>query len=248
MNTVIDDKRNLSFVNFGEIEASHLEAVAYMCRYAEIPSHAGYRTVITSGGGYPLDKTYYQTVKGMVGAMGLLEPGGDIIIFSECSEGMGSKEYVAAQRWLVELGRRRAFERSILPKSRASIDEWQTEMQLKPMQIGRIHLFSDTLVQRRQVADGCLLPPRRDLADRLHSGNRWGRRRTHRRHTGRTIRCPHVRMRPHPGGFEVIHLFDAGLKRLPIKRGLSIIANFRSFAHRPSTTYPNQPFSHILCM
>ncbi len=142
VNTVIDDRRRLSYVNFGEIEASHLEAVAYMARYAEIPVHRKYRTVITSGGGYPLDKTYYQTVKGMVGAMPLLEAGGNIVIFSECSEGMGSKEYVAAQRLLNQLGAG-GFRKSVLAKSRAAIDEWQTEMQLKPMELGKIHLFSD---------------------------------------------------------------------------------------------------------
>ena len=142
VNVVLDDQRNLSYVNFGEIGASHLEAVAYMRRYAEIPVPTKYRTVITSGGGYPLDKTYYQTVKGMVGALELIEPGGDIIIFSECSEGMGSKEYVNAQRRLIQLGVR-GFRESLLHKSRAAIDEWQTEMQLKPMEIGKIHLFSE---------------------------------------------------------------------------------------------------------
>ena len=142
VNVVIDDQRNLSYVNFGEIGASHLEAVVYMRRYAEIPVPTKYRTVITSGGGYPLDKTYYQTVKGLVGALALIEPGGDIIIFSECSEGMGSKEYVNAQRRLIQLGVR-GFRESLLPKSRAAIDEWQTEMQLKPMEIGKIHLFSE---------------------------------------------------------------------------------------------------------
>jgi nickel-dependent lactate racemase len=142
VNVVIDDKRNLSYVNFGEIVASHLEAVANMRRYAEIPVPTKYRTVITNGGGYPLDKTYYQTVKGMVGALALIEPGGDIIIFSECSEGMGSKEYVNAQQRLRQLGVR-GFRESLLHKSRAAIDEWQTEMQLKPMEIGKIHLFSE---------------------------------------------------------------------------------------------------------
>ena len=144
VNAVIDDQRQLSQVNFGEIEASHLEAVNYLRRYAEIPVHRKYRTVITSGGGYPLDKTYYQTVKGMVGAMPLLEPGGNIVIFSECSEGMGSKEYVKAQQLLKQLGGK-GFRESVLPKSRAAIDEWQTEMQLKPMEIGKVHLFSDRL-------------------------------------------------------------------------------------------------------
>ncbi|MEM5786915.1 MAG: nickel-dependent lactate racemase [Syntrophobacteraceae bacterium] len=153
VNTVIDDKRRLSFVNFGEVEASHFEATAYMCRYAQIRGNRKYRTIVTSGGGYPLDKTYYQTVKGMVGAMGLIEEGGDIIIFSECSEGMGSPEYVDAQRVLVHLGPEKFLE-SLLPKERAAIDEWQTEMQLKPMKLARIHLFSDRLSQEDKLLTG----------------------------------------------------------------------------------------------
>ena len=39
----------------------------------------------------------------MVGAIDILEPGGDLIIASECSEGMGSAEYVAAQRRLTRI-------------------------------------------------------------------------------------------------------------------------------------------------
>ncbi len=153
VNTVIDDLRRLSYVNFGEIEASHLDAVNYIRRYAEISAGRKYRTVVTSGGGYPLDKTYYQTVKGMVGAMGLLEDGGDIIIFSECSEGMGSAEYVEAQKKLVELGTE-GFLESLLGKSRAAIDEWQTEMQLKPMRIGNVHLFSEGLSVEDRLITG----------------------------------------------------------------------------------------------
>ena len=34
-----------------------------------------FSTVVTSSAGYPLDKTYYQTVKGMVTCLGILEPG-----------------------------------------------------------------------------------------------------------------------------------------------------------------------------
>ena len=37
LNTVIDEERRLSFVNFGEIVASHLEAVASCSEYAEVP-------------------------------------------------------------------------------------------------------------------------------------------------------------------------------------------------------------------
>ena len=97
-------------------------------------------TVVTSAAGYPLDKTYYQTVKGMVATLDILEAGANLIVASECSEGMGSPEYVGAQRRLIALGPD-GFLREIEKKRFADIDEWQTQMQLKPMRIGRIHLY-----------------------------------------------------------------------------------------------------------
>ena len=77
LNTVIDEERNLSFVNFGEILQSHQQAVEFVRGYCEVSVPRQFQTVITSASGYPLDKTYYQTVKGMVGAMDILAPGGE---------------------------------------------------------------------------------------------------------------------------------------------------------------------------
>jgi nickel-dependent lactate racemase len=104
LNTVIDDRRQLAFVNFGEIVQSHLQAVDFARAYMAVPVARRFRTVVTSAAGYPLDKTYYQTVKGMVSALDILEPEGELIVASACSEGLGSKHYVEAQRRLVELG------------------------------------------------------------------------------------------------------------------------------------------------
>ncbi|MBW1972214.1 MAG: nickel-dependent lactate racemase [Deltaproteobacteria bacterium] len=144
INTVIDEERRLSFVNFGDIVKSHLAAVEYAREYLEIPIKKRFKTVITSSAGYPLDTTYYQTVKGMVGAMDLLLPGGNLFIVSECSEGLGSPEFVEAQRRLITLGNEKFLE-EILAKKHASIDEWDTEMLLKPMRIGNIHLYTEGL-------------------------------------------------------------------------------------------------------
>ncbi len=144
LNTVIDEERRLSFVNFGEIIESHLEAVDQVRAFAEVEMGERFKTVVTTAAGYPLDKTYYQTVKGMVGPIDILEPGGDLIIASACSEGMGSDEFVASQRRLVTEGPERFFE--IISKKRfADIDEWQSQMQLKPMKAGSVHLYTDGL-------------------------------------------------------------------------------------------------------
>jgi nickel-dependent lactate racemase len=144
LNTVIDEHRRLSFVNFGEVVQSHLLAVDFIRRYAVVPVARKFATVVTSAAGYPLDKTYYQTVKGMVAPIDILAPGGDLLIVSECAEGMGSPEYVEAQRRLLGLGPD-GFLADISAKRYADIDEWQTQMQLKPMRSGTVHLYSEGL-------------------------------------------------------------------------------------------------------
>ena len=144
VNVVIDEERRLGFVNFGEVEASHARAVEFMRKYAEIRIPRRFKTIVTTSAGYPLDKTYYQTVKGMVGVMDILEPGGTIIIASECSEGMGSREFAEAQRLLCQVGPER-FMNMLEGRDKAFIDEWETEMLLKPLRVGNIQLYSTGL-------------------------------------------------------------------------------------------------------
>jgi nickel-dependent lactate racemase len=155
VNTVLDDQRRLSFVNFGEVISSHAEAVDHVRRFAEVPLHRESPLVITSSAGYPLDKTYYQTIKGMVAALPALQQGGTLLIASECSEGVGSEEFCEAQRKLVALGvgafleeaRRRPF---------ASIDEWQTVKLTEALRKGRVHLFAPGLSPKDQDLTGVI--------------------------------------------------------------------------------------------
>ncbi|BCP55231.1 hypothetical protein K32_38480 [Kaistia sp. 32K] len=144
LNTVLDEERDLVCITFGEIIASHQAAVDFVEAATTIPFDRKFSTVVTSSAGYPLDKTYYQTIKGMVTPLDILKPGGTLIIASECSEGFGSPEFRAAQARLVELGPER-FLATLTAKSLAEIDEWQTEMQLKPMRLGKVALYSTGL-------------------------------------------------------------------------------------------------------
>ena len=144
LNTVLDEQRRLVHISFGEIVASHLEAVDFVRSAIEVEVPRRFKTVLTSAAGYPLDKTYYQTVKGMVTAMDILAAGADLIIASDCSEGLGSAEYRESQARLVRMGPQ-AFLNSILGKQFADVDEWQTEMQLKPMRRANIALYSQGL-------------------------------------------------------------------------------------------------------
>lgn len=147
INTVIDEQRRLSHINFGDVIASHEQSVDFVRQYCEVDVKHKFHTIVSSAAGYPLDKTYYQTVKGMVGPVDIMAKDADLIIASECSEGMGSTEFVEAQQRLVATGVDK-FLNEILKKSHADIDEWQTQMQLKPMNIGRIHLYTEGLSEQ----------------------------------------------------------------------------------------------------
>ena len=53
VNTVIDEDRNLSYINFGEIVESHQAAVDFVRGYCEVSVPRKFHTVVTSSAGYP---------------------------------------------------------------------------------------------------------------------------------------------------------------------------------------------------
>jgi len=153
LNTVIDEDRDLVCVTFGEIISSHQLAVDFVTESTRVGVGRRFKTVVTSSAGYPLDKTYYQTIKGMVTPLDILEPGGTLIMASECSEGFGSDEFRDAQRRLLSLGRER-FLATLTAKSLAEVDEWQTEMQLKALRLGRVELYTTGLTNEERALTG----------------------------------------------------------------------------------------------
>ncbi|HEY6431904.1 MAG TPA: nickel-dependent lactate racemase [Acetobacteraceae bacterium] len=163
LNTVIDEDRDLVHVTFGEIIASHLAAVDFVTAATKIGVGRRYKTIVTSSAGHPLDKTYYQTIKGMVTPLDILAPGGTLIIASACSEGFGSREFRAAQERLVALGAER-FLATLTAKSLAEIDEWQTEMQLKAMRLGKVELYTTGLDAEEQRITGVSMTTNIDAA------------------------------------------------------------------------------------
>ncbi len=144
LNTVIDEDRDLVHVNFGEVIESHLASVAFVAASSRVPVGRRFATIVTSAAGHPLDNTYYQTVKGMVTPLDILEPGGTLIVAAACSEGFGSQEFRDSQRRLVALGPD-AFLQTLIAKKFADVDEWQSEMQLKSLRAGRVQLYTTGL-------------------------------------------------------------------------------------------------------
>ena len=80
--------------------------------------------VVTTAAGYPLDATFYQSIKGMVAALPIVKPGGTIILAASLSEGIGSPEF---QRLFDENPTLEGFMERLLSKSYFVMDQWQLE-------------------------------------------------------------------------------------------------------------------------
>ena len=158
LNTVLDDERRLAHVTFGDVLESHRQAVRFVSAATRVPVGRQFGTVLTSSAGYPLDRTYYQTVKGLVTPLDILAPGGTLIMASECGEGFGSAEFRDAQARLAVLGPE-GFLASITGKRLAAIDEWQTQKQVQSMRRGTVELYTTGLdAEERRITCVPIIP------------------------------------------------------------------------------------------
>ncbi|HOJ59144.1 MAG TPA: nickel-dependent lactate racemase [bacterium] len=99
-NVTLNEKREITGVFSGDLEAAHEKACELVAQCAMIPIEEEVDIVITTGGGYPLDKTLYQSIKGFVAALEAVKPGGTVILAARNEEGGGSHEFVSLLRQL----------------------------------------------------------------------------------------------------------------------------------------------------
>jgi len=95
-DVTLNAQNEITGVFAGDLEQAWLAGVAYAAQHVRVPCPEPADIVVTSSAGAPLDATYYQTVKGMVGALPIVKRGGSIIIASECKEGIGSADFTRA--------------------------------------------------------------------------------------------------------------------------------------------------------
>jgi lactate racemase len=96
----IDRQRRLTGVFSGDIMAAHAAGVRAVEHEVRVDLDAPADVVITSAGGYPLDQTYYQSIKGLTGALNIVRRGGTIILAAALSEGIGSEDFQELLRGL----------------------------------------------------------------------------------------------------------------------------------------------------
>ncbi len=97
LDVTLTQDREISGVFAGSSIAAHAAGVDFL-RHTSLEKLSGLAdVVITSAAGYPLDLTFYQTIKGVTAAQHIVKPGGRILILGECPEGVGSPEFTRTQ-------------------------------------------------------------------------------------------------------------------------------------------------------
>jgi lactate racemase len=142
VNVVIDAKRRILCVVAGDMEAAFLEGVAFARKPVTATVAEPVDIVVTTSAGYPLDATFYQSVKGMVAAASIVKPGGTIILAASLSEGIGSPEFCQT---FDENPTLEGFMERILSKSYFMMDQWQIEELAKARRQAKIKVVSDGL-------------------------------------------------------------------------------------------------------
>jgi nickel-dependent lactate racemase len=122
LNVTLDEERRVTGVFAGALEAAHEAAVANAEAQCKVTIDGPVDIVVTTAAGYPLDLTFYQGVKGMVGALPIVKLGGTIIIAQENAEGIGSPEYT---EMMLGIGDPHEFMRRALCGLESGIDLWQ---------------------------------------------------------------------------------------------------------------------------
>ena len=168
VNVALNRKREISAVFAGEMLAAHREGCDFVRKSAMVKIERPYDIAITTNGGYPLDQNLYQTLKGISAAERAVRPGGAIIIFSACQDGLPDHGMYA--QLLREAGTPSRMLEMLSEPDFFAQDQWQTQIQAQILLEHPVYVHSDGL-NDQQIREAMYLPCRvfGDTLDQLIS-------------------------------------------------------------------------------
>ncbi len=149
VNVLLNHRKAISHVVVGDVTAAHDAGCAIALREALRPVMRRYPVVVTTNSGAPLDQNFYQTVKGISAAARIVEPGGTIIVASECRVGLPSEGEFATL--LADPRDNTALLAAILANPHTLHDQWQVQTLLQCAAQARIILVSALSAADRQL-------------------------------------------------------------------------------------------------
>lgn len=152
VDVTINRSRQVTAVFAGPMTVAHDAA----CAFAQISStkivDAPFDVVVSTNGGYPLDRNLYQAVKGMAAAERIVTDGGTIVMAAECKDGVPGGGAFAEVLMAAE-----SAEDLINAQNGAELDRWQAQVMGRVLQRAQVWFYSDGLT--RDLTEEALLRP-----------------------------------------------------------------------------------------
>ncbi len=129
-NVAITHDHRIAGIYCGDLEEAHQAGCKQVAEWTTACIDEPFDLVITNGGGFPLDQTFYQTVKGMCTALPALGEHSTLLQVSHCGEKLGSDAYTDLmlqydndwRRFLADIETNRHETR---------LDQWEYQMQAR---------------------------------------------------------------------------------------------------------------------
>lgn len=136
----------ISGVYAGEVDEAYRRAVEEVGSRSRIMVDGLYDVVLTTNGGYPLDRNLYQAVKGISVGESIVKEGGTIIIASECRDGIAHEGF----RELMEEGEGPMDVLDFIKRNQPLRDQWQAQILARALLKAKVVVVSEG-VGRREV-------------------------------------------------------------------------------------------------
>ena len=154
VNVCVDGNRQITWAGAGDMIKAWEAGVSFVRQVVRVSIKEPVDIVLTSCAGYPLDITWYQAVKGLMGALPIIKKGGTIILVASLTEGIGSPEF---QQVLSENPDIKAFKKRILETDYFVMDQWQLEEFAKVVEKCKVKVYSKGL--DHSVLNKCHVTP-----------------------------------------------------------------------------------------
>ena len=139
VNVTFNMDKKISGIFCGDLKKAHQAGVKHCARESTVYADNLFDIVITTNGGFPLDRDLYQTVKGLVSVLEIVRKGGIIICAAECRDGIGSAHF---KKLLFGMENPDKFMKMIRTPGFFVPDQWEVEELIKVLKKTKILLYT----------------------------------------------------------------------------------------------------------
>jgi nickel-dependent lactate racemase len=140
LNVDMNEERKITGIFAGDLEEAHKSGVKHVERMVKVEVDEPADIVLVSNAGYPLDTTFYQAIKGMVAAMGVVKRDGDIILVAECQDGLGGSEFTQLVMDTKDIIN---FVDKLYEPDFFVVDQWMLEELVKVIKKAKVYCYCD---------------------------------------------------------------------------------------------------------